>query len=107
MIEGIKTIETQYFNGRQSIEFEGIYQYKKHKLKVQIDIDSYDFQSSACVKIWNPKDLQWNFLAKIPWDSIESAAVHSYKKAKVLNVHDKLLFATDIKDLLTKATQII
>ena len=40
----VQVIRERFFNGRQSVEFEGIYKIGENKIKVRIDVDSYDFQ---------------------------------------------------------------
>lgn len=106
----VKVIEKEYFNGRQSVEFKGIYEYKGHKLKINIDIDSYDFQSSARIYIFNPEELKWNVLQSIHYNRMESAkegAVFCYRKVDQLNYREKQAIQKDIDELLKKAKQIL
>jgi len=113
--EKMKVIERKYFNGRQSVEFEGIYEYKGHKLKVQIDIDSYDFQSSAILKVFDTKEMKWNFLVKVPYSQMASLkkderdceAVFYQRKVDQLKPSERIAIAKDIDELLRKAKQIL
>lgn len=78
--EEVTQLSQRFFNGRQSVEFEGIYKITTHcvgkiidhKVKVIIDVDSYDFQSSAQVRVFNPDTLEWNGLGSIPYSNMES-----------------------------------
>ena len=106
----VKVIDRQYFNGRQSVEFEGIYEYKGHKLKIQIDIDSYDFQSSATLKVFDTKEMQWNYLVKVHYSQMESVkdeAVFYQRRVNDLRYSEKQAIQKDINELLRKAKQIL
>jgi len=106
----VKVIEREYFNGRQSVEFKGIYEYKGHKLKINIDIDSYDFQSSARISIFNPQKLEWNYLQSIHYSRMESVkdeAVFYQRKVADLRFSEKQAIQKDIDELLKKAKQIL
>ena len=115
----LKTIETTYYNGSQSVEFKGIYEYKTHKIKIHIDIDSYDKQSSATVKVFNTNDLKWNFLDSIPYSQMASVGKKSnganivFYQTKVdkhgggLSTTSYQAIDQDIQTLLTKAKNIL
>tara|TARA_Y100000361_G_scaffold115641_1_gene106409 strand:- start:1555 stop:1878 length:324 start_codon:yes stop_codon:yes gene_type:complete len=107
----MKKIEETYFNGSQSVEFKGIYEHKENKLKIHIDIDSYDRQSSARIYIFNKQDLKWNHLDSIPYSQMASIDVHCYRKVRKngLGLHHTEMesIQRDIKDLKKKAKQII
>ena len=106
----VKVIEREYFNGRQSVEFKGIYEYKGHKLRVTIDIDSYDSQSSARINVFNPQKLEWNFLESIPYsrmESVKNKKVHCYRPVDELRFSEKQAIQKDIDELLKKAKQIL
>jgi hypothetical protein len=108
--ERMKTIDRKYFNGRQSVEFEGIYEYKGHKLKIQIDIDSYDFQSGAKISVFNPQKLKWNYLQSIHYSRMESVkdeAVFYQRRVADLRFSEKQAIQKDIDELLKKAKQIL
>jgi len=107
----MKTIEEKYYNGRQSVEFEGIYQHQENKLKIEIDIDSYDFQSSANIFIFNKKDLKWNKISSIHYSQMSSKEVFYQRKVKMngegLRLLEKELILKDIKELKNKAKRIL
>ena len=106
----VKVIEEEYFNGRQSVEFKGIYEYKGHKLQINIDIDSYDFQSSARIRIFNPQNLEWKYLQYIHYSRMESVkdnAVFYQRKVEDLRFSEKQAIQKDIDELLKKAKQIL
>jgi len=106
----MKVIEREYFNGRQSVEFKGIYEYKGYKLKINIDIDSYDFQSSAKISVFDPQELKWNYLQSIHYSRMESVkdeAVFYQRKVDDLRFSEKQAIQKDIDELLKKAKQIL
>ncbi len=106
----VKVIEKEYFNGRQSVEFKGIYEYKGHKLKINIDIDSYDFQSSARISIFNPQKLEWNYLQSIHYSrmaSVKDEAVFYQRRVDDLRFSERQAIQKDIDELLNKAKQIL
>jgi HKD family nuclease len=104
----VKVIEREYFNGTQSVEFKGIYEYKGHKLKIHIDIDSYDFQSSGKISIFHPEELKWNMLQFIPYSRMESVKnVFYQRKVDDLRFSEKLAIQKDIDELLRRAKQIL
>lgn len=47
-------------HGKQSWTREATVQLGKHKLRVTIKRDAYDFQSQIYVEVWSPEQLQWN-----------------------------------------------
>tara|TARA_R110002012_G_scaffold128169_2_gene280513 strand:- start:55586 stop:55909 length:324 start_codon:yes stop_codon:yes gene_type:complete len=107
----MKKIEETYFNGSQSVEFKGIYEHKENKLKIHIDIDSYDRQSSANIYIFNQQDLKWNHLDSIPYSQMASIGVHCYRKVEKngvgLHFMELSSIEQDVRDLKKKARQII
>ena len=102
-----KILSREYFNGKQSVEFEGLYEYKKNKLKIDIDIDSYDHQSSARISIFDKQELKWNLLAKIPYSKMKSTSVFCYRKINDLQYSEKFAIQKDIDTLLNKAKLIL
>lgn len=75
-----ETVRERFFNGRQSVEFEGIYKIGDSKIKVRIDVDSYDFQSSATASIFNFDKLEWNNLTRIPYSNMKSCREVFYQR---------------------------
>jgi len=114
-----KEIETTYFNGTQSVEFRGIYEYKSFKVKVHIDVDAYDMQSSARVWVYNPTSLDWKFLDSIPYkhmaslqkDDRDCEAVFYQRKVESngsgLRYPEQLALEQDIKTLLLKVESLL
>lgn len=107
----IKLLEEEYFNGSQSIEYRGIFQFDEHKVKISIDRDSYDKQSSAIARIWSQAELKWNFLASIPYSlmAVCTDDVFCYGKAEEidLNFGAKRAFTKDIRTLKEKCKKIL
>lgn len=114
-----KVIEKTYYNGTQSVEFKGIYQYHGYKLRVHIDVDSYDTQSSARISVFNAIDLKWNLLDSIPYhhmaslqkDERDCQAVFYQTKVQSdgsgLRHKERVALDQDINDLLFKAEAIL
>ena len=119
MIEDFKVIEDAYFNGRQSVEFKGIYEYKTHKVKVHIDVDAYDFQSSARVYLFDTNNFEWKKMDYIPYarmsslqkDQRDCEAVFYQTKVKSngegLREKERKALHKDIKELLLKVKNIL
>tara|TARA_R110000787_G_scaffold195733_4_gene307120 strand:- start:2910 stop:3248 length:339 start_codon:yes stop_codon:yes gene_type:complete len=112
-MKGVKTITTRYFNGTQSTEFTGIYEIKGNKCKINIDVDSYDMQSSAKISVFNPQELKWNFLSSIPFKQMDTIKTKVYGGRPVtesgsgLRTHEKQSFEFDIEELLVNALEIL
>jgi len=107
----MKKIEETYFNGRQSVEFKGIYNHNGNKIKIHIDIDSVGFQSSARCYVFNSVDLKWNNLGSIHHSHMKSKDVHAYRKVdeygRGLAFSERDFIESDIKTLKKKAKQIL
>jgi len=105
----MKTIEETFFNGRQSVEFKGIYDLNGTKLKVSIDIDSYDMQSSAIIEILNKEEKQWNFLDSIHYSQMESVKnkVFYQRKVEQLTISEKTSIRSDINRLKKSAETLL
>ena len=119
MIKDFKVIEATYFNGSQSVEFKGIYEYKTHKVKVTIDVDAYDKQSSAKVWIYDTNNFEWKKMDYIPYgrmsslqkDERDCEAVFYQTKVKSngegLRLKERKALLQDINDLLVKVKNIL
>ena len=70
-------IESGYFEGSQSYEYYALYAHGKFILKVNIDRDIYDFQSSARTEMLTPEG--WKFLYSIPYPEMETS-IHNCSK---------------------------
>ena len=114
-----KVIEKTYYNGTQSVEFKGIYEYKTFKVKVHIDVDAYDMQSSARVWVFNTNTFEWKLLNSIPYghmaslqkDERDCEAVFYQTKVQSdgsgLRHKERVALDQDINDLLFKAENIL
>jgi hypothetical protein len=98
-------IEENYVKGRQSIEFHGLYKLDKFKVKINIDVDSYDFQSSATAYLFD--GLRWNQLANIHYSEMKSKGVSIYSSVSELSKQDKQMFQDDINHLLKLSMNIL
>ena len=119
MIEDFKVIEDTYFNGSQSVEFKGIYEYKTHKVKVTIDVDAYDMQSSAKVWVYDTNNFEWKIIDSIPYSRMSSLqkderdceAVFYQTKVQSngegLRLKERKALLQDINDLLVKVKNIL
>lgn len=94
----IETANT--FQGRQSWNYREIFKQGDHKIRVDIKIDSYDFQSHARAEVWNEKELKWNVVHHIPYSNIVACKKVSY----VQRTCDVLSFKAD-RDLLVKMAE--
>lgn len=77
------TLDERIFQTRQSWEFLGIYKLDNgcetpKKVKIEIRVNAYDFQSYAHSSIWNAKDEKWSRVADIPYAEMESVSNISY-----------------------------
>lgn len=102
-------IREQYSKGSQSINFEGVYKIGENKVRINIKRDSYDNQSYARAKVFNPTELNWNFLAEIPYSEAQVVKqdVFCYRKPENLNMDEQSAFNQDIDTLLEKAREIL
>lgn len=106
-------LQERYFNGTQSINYEGLFSFMDHKLKVSIKKDSYDFQSSCAVSIFDKAKNAWNRLASIPFRQMQTVISDVYVYTKIeasgkgLRHHDQDAFKKDIEELLDEAVLIL
>lgn len=103
----MRKIEETYFNGRQSVEFKGIYNHDGNKIKIHIDIDSVGFQSSARCYVFNKQELKWNVLDSIHHSQMKSKDVFAYRKFYELSYSEIDAIENDVKTLKKKAKQIL
>lgn len=99
-----KTIEETYFKGGQSLEFKGIYEINKLKVKMNIKKDSYANQSYGRVWVW--KDLEWSLIDSIHYSQLAVVLADLYYGSAV-DDRVKALFNKDIKLLRAKAINIL
>lgn len=109
-LPGFTTIQEKLFNGRQSVEFVGIYSYVKWKtttkLKVDIDRDSYDFQSSAIISVWH-QDKGWLFVTSITFAESNYQNIFCYTKVDDFTYADIAHLRRDTVKLLDLAIKIL
>lgn len=72
MSKEIKVLNERLWNGSQSAYFEGLYKIGERTLKAKVRRDSYDKQSSAVIKVYDPKENKWNFLDEIPYPQMST-----------------------------------
>ena len=79
---GMETLSLRTWKGRQSVELEAVLRYpvrageREHRLKVCVDRDSYDFQSSASVYRWTGEE--WRGVASIPYPHMATVTKDVY-----------------------------
>lgn len=109
-LPGFTTIQETLKNGTQSVEFDGIYSYVKGKtvtkLRVSIDRDSYDLQSSAKVSVWNA-DKGWLFVTSISFAESNYQNIFCYTKISDLIYADVVHLRRDTVKLLDLAIKIL
>ena len=117
----IERLNYRYFNGSQSVEYTGLYKIGKHKVRIDIDRDSYNKQSSAKASIFVPDKNQWNFLVKIPYNHmkvcrgfnvlVEGDGVFCQRYVTPtgfgLTKDEKQMFELDIETLLSESKTIL
>lgn len=72
---GAQVLESRIWRGRQSYEARAIIAYTAdlgavHRLRFEVDVDSYDFQSSAVVSRWNGSE--WKHLGSTPYPQMQT-----------------------------------
>lgn len=101
----MKIIKKEYGFGKQSVELNLIIESENGlKIKVGIDSDSYDFQSSARVSVFNQADLQWKTISSIHYSKMKTPiGLNSYPpNQKTDELLDKY-FKSDVNVLLKEA----
>ena len=115
----VEKIQEDIYNGSQSIEFLGIYKLydalefngetmlKKRsvKIRIHIDRDSYDTQSSATIQSWTGTG--WTLVTEIPFKSCESHDVFYQTKASEIHEADTHRFSIDAENLIGLAARIL
>lgn len=101
----ITTIEKSVVRGTQSVIYTHIYKTDTgFKLKVRIERDSYDKQSSATISVWDAASLKWNFVHGIHYSemaSLKTVNIYATVPATVAQ------FQTDAANLKLKAKLIL
>lgn len=60
-------LETLELRNQSWIYMSDIKKIKKCSVRVTITRNAYDFQSSIVSQVFNPKNMQWNFLDSVPF----------------------------------------
>jgi hypothetical protein len=68
----IKVISKTITLGRQSVFYKELMSIGDHKLEIDIESNSYDFQSHARIKVFSATELKWNNLAEIHFGSMKT-----------------------------------
>ena len=73
----MEILTSKYWNGRQSAHYESLWSMGDHthtptRAKVEIKVDSYDFQSHAFVSFYDPQSRRWNKVASVPYKHMET-----------------------------------
>ncbi len=104
----MKMLNEDYYNGSQSVQYQGVFQWNEYKLMIELDIDSVSRQSSATISVFNKQDLDWNHLDSIHYSKMESVEdVFAYRKVEELRHKEIQALKKDIETLKRKAKQIL
>jgi phage terminase large subunit len=60
------------YDANQSWFYREIFKQGDFKLRVEIRVNAYDFQSHARIQVWNEANLEWKPLHSIPHSKMES-----------------------------------
>jgi hypothetical protein len=79
----IETIEELALKTHQGIKYLLIANVQKldykHKIKIEIESDSYPRQSYGRGYVWNKNDLKWNLVYDLPYQEMESDSKNRFK----------------------------
>lgn len=62
------TLETLELRNQSWIYTSGVMKIKKCAVRVTITRNAYDFQSSIVAQVFNPVNMQWNFVDSVPFN---------------------------------------
>ena len=66
-------IQHEITKHRQGVQYLKIVKHSSgHKLRIKIYSDSYKFQCTALVEVFNPQNLAWNEVARIPHAAMDT-----------------------------------
>ena len=103
----VKTLSSRFWQGRQSWQYEELLEVAGHRLRVRIDSDAYDFQSSAVCERWDGN--AWREVSRLAGQVMESRNGASGERravsyvAKELSPAAKAAFAVDRDKLVLEA----
>jgi nicotinamide riboside kinase len=72
--KAVRTSEAA-FKGTQSWEYEALFNLEAYRLRVVIDRDAYDFQTSAQISVLDRNLNAWNPLTFLPTSEMTSMAI--------------------------------
>lgn len=104
----METIERNFYNGSQSVEFKGLYKLKGVHLEVHIKVDAYERQCRATIKAYDPNLLKWKGLSNLHYSRMSSAKEVFYQRkvtssGEGLREDERIAFNDDIDYLLNQA----
>ena len=100
----MKTISKQVCNGRQDVIFKEVLGHGDIRLKVRIKSDSYDFQSSASIKVWDAANNRWNEVHTLHYSNMQTPHSLRYRgDERAMGQH----FAADRKELIRVAKLVV
>jgi len=98
-------VDSKAWKGQQSIEYQALWLLgQSDMVRVRIDRDSYDFQSSAEAHVWRDR---WEPLASIPYPQMATLAHSPYTRTTVLGEVDEAWFQADEHELIRLAGQVL
>lgn len=99
-------IQYDFFNGRQSLELIRTREIDGHKIKVHINRDSYDNQSSAKAYVWT--DSGWAIVVDRPITAVRAIKAHAYAKPDTRQYETaEVEFNLDADDLQAAALAVV
>ena len=76
-------LRREIFDTRNDKEFDELLKIKGDVFNVHIKANSYNFQSSATIKMWSDVDNKWNVVSSIPYPKMNSYKYeHKFKEDK-------------------------
>lgn len=107
----VNTLSSRYWQGRQSWEYEELLEVGGHRLRVRIDCDSYDFQSSAVCERWDGN--AWREVSRLAGQAMNAQHGDSVNRgpvnytAKDLNPAARAAFEADRNILVAEAKLVL
>lgn len=99
----MKVIDTTIALKKQGAALQQIGTIKGNTVKVDIEADSYSFQSHARIHVFSPAALQWNLLHSIPYGAMKTKSGLHINPSNVT----AQAFAADRDQLIAVATKIL
>lgn len=99
----MKSLHTEIGKGQQDVVYTELLDHDSHKLKVVIRRDSYEFQSTATIQVFDTSARCWNPLAELHYSKMLTPT----KLHVMPGESDKRVFASDRDFLLHQAKLIL